>query len=67
MGVQRTWHGSSGHPIDRNDLIVPEIILEDFDAEIDKQMKPIFDAVWNACGYPKSMNYNNEEKWIGKK
>lgn len=66
MGAQRTWHGSSGHPIDRNDLIIPEIILEDFDTEIDKAMKPIFDAVWNACGWAASLNYD-DDKWIGKR
>lgn len=46
-----------GHPIDRNDLIIPENIIEDFDCDHPAIMKPIFDAVWNAAGYPQSI-YN---------
>lgn len=46
------------YPIDRDALILPEIILEKFDCNPSEVMRPIFDAIWNAAGWPRSMNYN---------
>ncbi len=53
------------HQIDRNNLLVPEVMIENFDFEPSKVMKPIFDAVWNACGYPGSQNYDDSGNWRG--
>ena len=52
-------------PINRNNLLIPEVMIENFDAEPSKVMKPIFDAVWNACGYPRSKNYDDSGIWCG--
>ena len=30
--------------------------------EPDAVLKPCFDSIWNACGYPRSMNYDEEGK-----
>ena len=38
-------------------------MIESFDFESSKVMKPIFDAVWNACGYPGSQNYDDSGNW----
>lgn len=46
------------YPIDRDALLLPEIILEKFDCNPSEVMRPIFDAIWNAAGWPRSMNYN---------
>lgn len=51
------------HPIDRDILLLPEIVIEDYNDNPDKILKPCFDAVWNACGFPKSFNYDDEGKW----
>jgi hypothetical protein len=51
------------HPIDRNAVIVPATICDDFDADVSVVLKPQFDAIWNACGYPRSLNYDNDGKW----
>lgn len=53
------------HPIDRDSLLIPEIMIEKFECNAAEVMKPAFDAVWNAAGWPKSMNYNDEGKWVG--
>jgi hypothetical protein len=55
----------SRHPIDRNDLIIPEVLVESFDAKIEQLMKPIFDTVWNAAGQARSLNYDNNGNWVG--
>lgn len=54
---------SSGYPIDRDNLILPEIMIEDYNVDLSTVMKPIFDAVWNAAGYPQSMNYDQAGNW----
>jgi hypothetical protein len=58
--------GEREYPIDRDVLVIPETIVENFDAGIDAPatvMRPIFDSVWNATGWPRSMSYNDEGEW----
>jgi len=56
------------HPIDRDALLVPEVIVESFDCDLAEVMKPVFDTVWNAAGWPRSMNYDETTgKWVGQK
>lgn len=50
-------------PIDRDAAILPDVLIENFDVDVARAMKPIFDAVWNACGYPRSFNYNEAGEW----
>lgn len=57
MGVDHKFNRTYGNPITQNSLILPEVILEDYDSDLDEIMKPIFDIVWNAAGYPGSLNY----------
>lgn len=53
------------NPIDRDILLVPEIMLESLDCDVAEVMRPAFDAVWNASGFPRSMNYDDNGKWKG--
>ncbi len=52
------------HPIDRNTIILPDIKIENLDTEVPRIMKPICDAVWNACGFPRSLNYDEEGNYL---
>ena len=49
--------------IDRNDLILPGVKLNHHDDEIDKLLKPIFDSIWNACGMPYSLDFDDKGKF----
>lgn len=51
--------------IDRDILFIPEVVVEYYDAKPEEILKPCFDSIWNACGYVKSLNYNEQGKWIG--
>jgi hypothetical protein len=51
-----------GNPIDRPTLIVPESMIENSEDDVDKVMKPIFDVIWNAAGWPGSLYYGNQGK-----
>lgn len=50
-------------PIDRNIVLIPELIIEDFDIEPSQFLKPIFDSIWNACGFERSFNYTKDGVW----
>ncbi len=59
----------SGHKnvqIDRDALLVPEIMVESFDYSPEEVLRPAFDAIWRAAGWERSMNYNDEGHWVGR-
>lgn len=53
-------------PIDRDSLIIPEVLIDDFNCNTGKVMKPAFDMVWNAAGHEGSMNYDEKDNWTNK-
>ena len=55
--------GLDYQPIDRDVAILPEVQVGSFDEEVPTAMKPIFDAVWNACGHPRSYNFTENGTW----
>lgn len=66
----RFKHGgdSGGHlrvPIDRADLLLPEMIVEDPTPAAQIWMRPVLDALWNAGGQPRCALYNTDGKWAG--
>ena len=50
-------------PIDREVLQVPEIVVENYEADPTRILQPIFDVVWNSAGFPRSMNYDQSGNW----
>lgn len=55
--------GLDRHPIDRHHLDLPDILVERRGTELFTAMRPAFDAVWNACGLPRSLNYDENGTW----
>jgi hypothetical protein len=53
-----------GQPINTETLVLPEAVVEDFSTSPDKILKPLFDLVWNACGYPASKNFDKQGTWV---
>lgn len=49
--------------IDRDILSLPEIIVDKYEDDITKLLKPAFDSIWNACGFQRSYNYNEQGEW----
>ncbi len=66
--VDSIHDNSHGHPIDRDVLVVPEVLLESLDdisePDVARLLRPIFDMVWNAAGHPQSRNYDAEGNWM---
>lgn len=66
MAVNRSrFSWPQEHPIDKKNLIIPDIMIENFDSKLAKIMRPALDAIWNATGWPRSMNYNDGGEWVG--
>jgi len=51
------------HEIDRDFILLPEAIIESYDVKAEDVLKSSFDSIWNACGFPKSFNYNENSEW----
>jgi hypothetical protein len=46
-------------PIDSEFVDCPVILIEEFNTDIPSVLKPMFDCIWNACGFPHSQNYKD--------
>jgi hypothetical protein len=57
-------HMDPGEPIQAQNLILPETLVQDFTTPAGKILKPMFDLVWNACGYAGSRNFDAEGNWV---
>ena len=51
-------------PIDRDILVLPDILIEETPRNLPYLLRPAFDAVWNACGLPRSRNYDENGNWV---
>jgi hypothetical protein len=55
--------GFGRNEIDR-DILVPEEMVESYDRSPGAILKPLFDMIWNACGLPRSENFDENGQWI---
>ncbi len=55
------------YEIDKDILLLPEVIIENYNTAAGDVLKPCFDAMWNACGFSKSPNYDDAGKRIESK
>jgi len=61
ISSQYSRRGEDG--IDRDNVIVDEVVVQDFGCATEQVMRPAFDVVWMACGWPGSKNYDGEGNW----
>ena len=66
MGVHQFW-GDPGYPIDADSLILPEVIVENLTTPPNQILKPLFDLIWNACGFPGSANFDENGNWVNRR
>jgi hypothetical protein len=64
LRVQLSMVGSG--TIERDVLMLPEIVVEDLSTRAAPLLKPVLDLVWNACGYPASLYFDDAGNWIGR-
>ncbi len=65
MGID-TWRFwiDEVHTIDRDILLLPEVVIESYDVSAKDVLRPCFYAIWNACDFPRSLNYNDAGEWV---
>lgn len=65
---QYPFDDDSSFYFNRSELLLPEIIIEDYGSTQDYQraMRPTFDALWNAAGYASSTYFNDDDLWVGR-
>jgi hypothetical protein len=51
------------YSVDRDTLIFPELQIDEMSADPTKFMKSTFDSVWNAFGYERSLNYDENSNF----
>lgn len=72
VGVKGAMIPTEGHfpderrDIDRDVLLLPETVINSLDASSVSILRPSFDLVWNASGYSRSPNFDNNGNWIGR-
>ena len=66
MYVDPFKYFTSSYQIDKDVLLLPESLIETYDTEPKEILKPMFDLIWNACGFNGSLNFDENGNWIGK-
>lgn len=64
MGVNAFRFEDEGHPLDRDTLVLTELLLDRYDIDIGRMMRPVFNQVWNAFGFIRCFNYNDDGDWM---
>ncbi len=63
VGIHRKHDFDHMPPIDRDILYLPEAEIMDLSANPHEVLKPLFDMIWNAAGYPESLSFDSEGNW----
>ena len=59
------WSTTSGE-IDRDVLMLPEIVVEDLSTPVAPLLRPTLNLVWNACGFLSSPHFDDAGNWKGR-
>lgn len=65
FGVNAGAHARESRAIDRDLLLLTSVSIEDRDDNLPASLRPVFDVLWNACGYPRSYNYSQDGQYVG--
>jgi hypothetical protein len=50
-------------PLRKDVVLVPDVIMQDANTEIAETLRPVFDVLSNAGGYPNSYSYDQNGQW----
>jgi hypothetical protein len=52
-------------PIEKTDILLPDVVAENYSAKTADLLRPVFDVVWQSAGWKGSCNYDKDGNWIG--
>ncbi len=59
----RFRHSIQQDPVDRDMLLLPDVVIDRIPCDVPRVLRPAFDAVWNACGISQSLNFDEDGNW----
>ena len=65
----RTIRVARDTSIDRNDVTAPDVLIETVPEDervVARTLRPAFDTIWNAAGYPRALSYDEVGDWAGR-
>lgn len=57
------WYRVQNYTINHDPLLLPDVMIESYDEPTDRLLRPVFDALWNASGYPRCPHYDMDGNW----
>ncbi len=63
MYVGPRYYGNGAKPVDRDHLLTDEMLIESVNETPGRLLRPLFDQVWNGCGWSGSINYDESGNW----
>ncbi|MGI0014366.1 MAG: AlbA family DNA-binding domain-containing protein [Nitrososphaera sp.] len=64
---RKMFWSTSTYPLDRDDLLLPELLADSYDINPATFLRPAFDMVWQSFGFDRSFNYDEGGKWVGQR
>jgi hypothetical protein len=49
-------------PFIKDEILIPNVVINDFDENIERQLKDLFDIIWQSAGWIKSPFYNDKNE-----
>lgn len=62
--IRYRMRGESKILIDRNNLILPEMTIIDYETSPAEILRPAFNLIWNSVGFARDFNYQENGEWI---
>lgn len=56
------WHDGQLGKFDRTTLVIPDVLLPS-EQPTEQALRPLFDQVWQAAGFLRSFNYDDQGNW----
>lgn len=63
-GCRMVVGGDETTSIDRDAVLIPDVAVEESTTEPGAALRPVFDAIWQACGFERSWSYDKEGNWV---
>lgn len=60
-GRDAPWRRSA--TIDHDPVLLPDVLLEGSTPDVPSLLRPMFDALWQASGWPRSFGYDDKGRW----
>lgn len=63
IGDRPQWMGVRSTTVDRDALLLPDVLVEDLKQPADVILRPVLDALWQAAGEERCPHYGQDGRW----